>query len=127
MLFEECTAWICEQILQCKKSKNEMLKKEILQYIAQYYSDPGLSAYIVSREVGISEKYFYQFWKEQMGESFTNYLLHLRIEKAKEYLTQTDYSNEQIATLVGFVSSNTFYRNFNKFTGVTPKTFKENI
>lgn len=126
MLFEKCTIWICEQILQCKKSKNQILKKEILQYIAQYYSDPGLSAYVVSREVGISEKYFYQFWKEQMGESFSNYLLHLRIEKAKEYLTQTDYSNEQIATLVGFVSSNTFYRNFNKLTGVTPKTFKEN-
>ena len=124
--FQQCTKWICEQILICKKSKYEVLKKDILQYIGHHYAEPNLSAYIVGREVGITEKFFYQFWKEQMGESFSDYLLHLRIEKAKEYLSQTNYSNEQIATLVGFVSQNTFYRNFNKMVGVTPKTFKKN-
>ena len=33
----------------------------------------------------------------------------------------------KIAELTGFGAVNTFYRNFNKQTGVTPKVYKENL
>lgn len=123
--FLQSAAWICKFIQQSKKSNNINLKDNIHRLLLEQYSDPGLSAFAVTQKVGISEKYFYQFWKEQTGETFSTTLLHIRINKAKEYLEQTDYSNEQIAVLTGFATANTFYRNFQKITGVTPKTYRD--
>lgn len=124
--FLKCAEVICVYIDQGKKSKNSRLKEDILQYLDTSYQDPGLSAFIVSQKVGISEKYLYQFLKEQTGETFAALLLQVRMDKAKQYLRNTDYSNEQIAMMTGFGSVNTFYRNFKKFTGITPNIYKEN-
>ena len=123
--YQKSMAWICEYIQQNKKSKNVDLKEKILQYLNQNYLDSGLCAAVVANAIGISEKYLYQFCKEQTGETFAAILLRLRIDKAIEYLEQTEYSNEQIAALTGFETVNTFYRNFKKVTGVTPKTYKQ--
>lgn len=117
--------WICNYIIQSKKSQNIDLKDNIRKILVEQYSDPGLSAYSVSKQAGISEKYFYQFWKEQTGETFANTLLNIRLEKAKELLKMTDFSNEKIAVHVGFSTVNTFYRNFQKVTGVTPKIYRD--
>lgn len=124
--FLKCTDVICAFIDQGKKSKNSRLKEDILQYLDTFYQDPGLSAFTVSQKAGISEKYLYQFLKEQTGETFASLLLQVRMEKAKQYLQTTDYSNEQIAAMTGFGSVNTFYRNFKKLTGITPNIYKEN-
>lgn len=117
---------LCDFISQTKRSKNEGLKEKITQYLNSHYEEAGLSAYRASSEIGISEKYLSQFLKEQTGETFSSYLLRLRIEKAKELLATTDYSNDKIAQMTGFGAVNTFYRNFSKQVGVTPKVYKEN-
>lgn len=124
--FAESTAWLCEYMVQAKKSKNEGLKQRIIDYLYARYQDTGLSAYGVSKEIGISEKYLSQFIKEQTGETFSAYLLNIRITRAKEYLRTTDCSNDKIAEMTGFGSVNTFYRNFKEQTGVTPRVYKDN-
>ncbi len=125
--FQQNIDWICDYRYQTKKSKNDGLKQKIIDYLNHHYQDAGLSAYSVSKEIGISEKYLSQFVKEQTGETFSSYLLRIRIEHAKKYLESTDYSNDKIAELTGFGSVNTFYRNFNKQIGVTPKVYKESL
>ena len=125
--FIECAAWICSYVSSIKKNKSTDLKERILEVLEQEYHDPNLTAYTVSQKVGISEKYLYHFWKAQTGETFIASLFRIRIEKAQEYLVQTDYSNAKIAELTGFSSINTFYRNFQKQTGVSPKKYQENI
>jgi len=123
--YKDFAACICDYISQEKKSHNEKLTEKILMIIHQKYGDCALSAYSVSKEVGISENYLGKFLKEQTGKSFSSYILHVRVEKAKEYLKKTNYTNSEIATLTGFASTNTFYRNFQKITGITPKLYKE--
>ena len=80
---------------------------------------------MVSAEAGIAEKYLYQYLKEQTGETFASILMRLRIEQARKYLEESDLSNEKIAELTGFGSVNSFYRNFGKYVGVTPKVYRE--
>ena len=110
-----------------KKSHNEELRDRIIVYMNEHFSEAGLSAFSVSGDMGISEKYLSQFLKEQTGVSFAEYLRKIRIEAAIRYLEKTDYSNEQIAELTGFGGVNTFYRNFSKQMGVTPKVYKDNF
>jgi len=127
LAFRECAEWLCDYVASIKKNKRSDLKERILEILEQEYPDPNLSAYTVSQKIGISEKYLYQFWKNQTGETFVSSLFRIRIEKAQEYLVQTDYSNAKIAELTGFSSVNTFYRNFQKQTGVSPKKYQENM
>ncbi len=124
--FQQSADWLGECIAGKRKSKNEALRERIITYLQTHYQDSALSAYTVSSEMGISEKYLSQFLKEQTGEVFSAILLRIRIEKARDYLMTTDYSNERIAELTGFSAVNTFYRNFQKLMGVTPKVYKEN-
>lgn len=108
-----------------KKSHNDTLKERITEYIEKNFHDSNLTAAVVCQTMKISEKYLMQFLKEQTGKTFAKYLEDMRIEKAKELLLNTEDSNEKIAKDVGFGSVNSFYRVFNKRTGVSPGTFRK--
>ncbi len=86
----------------------------LLEYDAphplQYYAD----------KCNLSVGYFSHIFKETMGMSPTEYINMIRINKAKEYLENTDYSISQIAEYVGFSSQNYFCRIFKKYVGVSP-------
>ena len=123
--FRQAVIKICNDISSRRKKSNEELRVKIICYLEENYGDPALSAYQVSREMNVSEKYLSALLKEESGESFSGYLLGLRIKYAAQYLEQTDYSNEKIAEITGFGAANSFYRNFNKKMGMSPKVYRE--
>ena len=125
LAFRQAVIKICDDISSRRKKSNEKLRERIISYLKENYSDPALSAYQVSREFNISEKYLSTLLKEESGESFSGYLLELRIKYAAQYLEQTDYSNEKIAEITGFGAANSFYRNFNKKMRMSPKVYRE--
>lgn len=115
---------VCARIEAGRKSRNLRLRQQLLDYIAENFANPALNASVICKAVGISEKYLCQFIKEQTGETFSNYLERIRIQKAMDYLQTTDMSNEKIAASTGFAAVNTFYRVFGKRTGVSPKAYR---
>lgn len=96
--------------------------KEYIQ--ANYSKDISLDD--VSRQVNISPYYFSKIFKEDMNEGFIEYLTGIRMEKAKELLSTTDYSMKEICSMVGYADPNYFSRSFKKNVGVTPTEYKEN-
>lgn len=114
----------CGEINMRKKSRNEDRKKRVLQYIQENYSDSSLYAPAIAEEVGISEKYLYNFVKEQTGFSLGEYLMHLRMSKAAEILAQQDMPIKEICYAVGFNSENSFYKAFKRSFGVTPTQYR---
>lgn len=57
--------------------------------------------------------------------SFGEYIRKLRIEKATQLLTQSDYSLSEIAYLTGFSDQSHFNRIFKKHTGIQPSVYKK--
>jgi transcriptional regulator GlxA family with amidase domain len=49
---------------------------------------------------------------------------HIRLERAKHYLRDTDYSVGEIAHLCGFKSLEVLARVFKRYLGVTPSAFR---
>lgn len=117
---------LCDIVIGNKKSNNNRLKTDILNYIGAHYGDPGLSAGGIASELLISEKYVFSFVKEQTGKSLGKYIEEIRLLNAEQLLLTTDYSNNRIWKLCGFGSENTFYRAFSKKHGVTPTVWREN-
>lgn len=118
---------VCDRIDENKKSKNIELKDKIIDYVERNYRRIDLTLDIVSKEVGISDKYLSTFIKEHTGKTFSSYLDELRIGYSKYCLMNTDWSNEKIAEESGFGAVNSFYRVFKKYVGVSPSIYKKNM
>lgn len=73
----------------------------------------------------MSPNYFCRYFKKITGHTFTEYLLRLRIDKAKELLLTNSYSTKKVAFLVGFENISYFYRTFHRFTSLKPSEFIE--
>lgn len=93
-------------------------------YIQNNYSR-DISLDEVSQKVNISPYYFSKIFKEDVGEGFVEYLTGIRMEKAKELLTTTEYSMKEICSMVGYADPNYFSRSFKKKVGVTPTEYKQ--
>lgn len=123
-VLEDAVSLFCKQLADRRQSEDNELKDKVMYYINENFHSQELNLSKVCRENGVTEKYINQVVKEQTGESFSSYLEKIRIERAKEYLIHTPLSNEKIAEKTGFSAANTFYRVFQKRTGVTPGAYR---
>lgn len=93
-------------------------------YISQNYSNPNLMLQDVVEAVNMSKSRFSTVFSQQTGQTFTEYLIYLRLSKAKELLRSTDQKSSQIARDVGYNDSHYFSYIFKKNTGLTPSEYR---
>ena len=73
---------------------------------------------------GMSYSYFSRSFKRIMGLSFTEYLMHLRINEADRLLATTDKTVTDIAQSTGFSSDAYLISCFKKAKGMTPGNYR---
>jgi AraC-like DNA-binding protein len=94
-----------------------------ITFLEQNYSDPSLSNAMLAAEANISEVYFRRLFKEVYNISPHQYLLDIRIRRAKQLLAENLYSVTDIAEQCGFSSVYHFCRVFKQVTGQTPTEY----
>lgn len=100
---------------------------KMIEYIHANYANCNLDVSTMAGEFGLSENYFSQYFKEQCGEKFGEYLEKYRILQANLLLSEKDLSIGQVAQRVGYTNVNTFRRAFKRVMGVIPTVFRENM
>lgn len=74
----------------------------------------------------LSESVFRHAFREFTGMNPVQYKMHIRINKAKQLLRNvTDLPIEEIASVVGFYDNAYFHKAFVKYTGLTPKQYRD--
>lgn len=97
--------------------------RRVLTYIEEHlHTDIGLSE--LAAFVGLSAHYFTEAFKKTIGMPPYRYLLHRRVQRAKELLLKDELSSTTIAKKVGFSSRSQFAINFRKIVGTTPARFR---
>lgn len=66
-------------------------------------------------------------FRAQMRTSPTEYLISLRLSRARQLLLNTDLSVTNIADQTGFADPNYFTRQFRSRTGITPRQYRQGI
>lgn len=76
-------------------------------------------------KVGMNASYISRLFKFKTGQTITDYLIGIRISKAKELLIEhPDLKNYEIAEKVGYSDPVYFNKLFKKMCGMTPKDYK---
>lgn len=88
-----------------------------------YFTDITLDN--LSKKFGLSKFHMAREFKRCIGKSPIDYLIDLRISKAKEMLTDSSRSVADICRLVGISNANHFLYLFKKREGMTPTAFRK--
>lgn len=85
-----------------------------------------LSRTNLAKEVYLSEDYLSRMFKIETGKSLTVYIAEKRMEKAREYLENSNLTISQIALEVGYHNFSYFSKTFRDITGFTPNEYRNN-
>lgn len=99
---------------------------EIKEYIDRFfYQEITLS--IFADRYFLSKEYLSRLFKEEFGFAIYEYLLKIRMEKAKALLSDPGVKILTVSTLVGYKDNNYFSRAFKTFFGISPTEYRENV
>lgn len=128
---EEAKQWmlrLCARLMRHIAADRQTSYKKLVQAAAAFveanYQNSELSITMMCGHLHISAGYFSSIFKKETKMTFVNYLLQLRMEKAKQYLRSTDWKTFEIAEQVGYSDPNYFSYSFKKYAGISPKQYR---
>lgn len=108
------------------KTKEEILKRLVL---AKEYINSNFNHNVLLEDIStyccLSVNHLLRTFKEAYGISPYQYLMQLRINRAKHLLKTTDYPLSEVVGLVGFENTSSFIRLFKHATQMTPSKFRK--
>lgn len=105
---------------------SDLLVEKLKRYLETHYQQ-NISLKMLEDEFYFNASYISRIFKIKTGENYSDYLLKLRIRRAKELLTSSTYSIRQISEMVGFASSKYFSKVFKDMEGIQPITFRNEV
>lgn len=95
---------------------------------AQNYIKTHLNEHLtmekVARSVHLSRAQFARLFRAETGQTFTAWTNGQRLEEAKKFLRDTEWSIPAVSSFVGFLSASYFHTLFRQSTGMTPQKFR---
>jgi AraC-like DNA-binding protein len=95
----------------------------ILKFINENYEN-NISLDKISQNMYLSSVYISKIFKDETGDSPINYLIKVRLSKAKEMLENGSRSVKSIAENVGYHDVYHFSKLFKKYYGCAPSKYK---
>lgn len=124
----------CTLIFEAAAAKLTVLKDsqrtravigDIRSYIEENYPNPELSLDHLSDKFAIQAKNISKLFKEESGCNFVDFLIGLRMDKAKLLLLSTNKSLQEISGEVGYFNYNSFNRAFKNVAGMSPSDYRK--
>jgi AraC-like DNA-binding protein len=75
----------------------------------------------------MTESRFSRFFRRATGNTFTDFVNHVRINRACQFLMESDRQITNIAYDVGFNNIANFNRRFLDIKGMTPREFRRQV
>lgn len=95
----------------------------MIQFMEQHFGQK-MTITELSKQSNMSESHFMRIFKRETGLSPMDYLIRIRIEKAKKLLRIGKKNMTEVSQLCGFGSPSHFSSSFAKHTGVSPTEYQ---
>ena len=81
----------------------------------------------LAKKFGYSTAYLSRYVKKHTALTIKEVIMQEKMKQAKKYLSETNYSVEEISRLVGYKSVSYFFKKFEKQNNVTPDQFRKTV
>ena len=125
-LFDAMAAQSSQIISTQKKQKTGMQYHYEIDRILSTNFMNNISLDFVAKSLFLSTKRTAELIKKIYGKNFRAVMTEMKIQVAKQYLKETDWTIAKIAEVVGYNSTRGFLSSFQQFTGVTPSKYRQN-
>ncbi|EXX85211.1 AraC family transcriptional regulator [Paenibacillus darwinianus] len=115
--------WIKDDAPQPDRTLHQRIVGQAVGYIEEHYTEP-LSLLQVADAVNVSRNYFSEMFKWVTGQNFIDYLIALRMKRAKELLQGSSLKVYEVAEQSGFNDVKHFSKQFKKLVGLSPAEFQ---
>ncbi len=106
------------------ENHTQQLVHAALEYLHRHYAQP-LTLRQYARGLGMNAAYLSAVFSRAVGMPFKTYLTEVRLEKARELLSDPAKRISEVARAVGYASENRFRSAFKKLTGLSPRSWRE--
>ena len=108
-------------VLKEKKHSPRLVK--MMTYIEEHLTEK-IELQQIADHVGVSRTYASAIFKEEMGITISEFIMHERMLEAKRMLRDTDLTVAAIADRLAFCSQSYFTKNFTELEGMTPVEYR---
>jgi two-component system response regulator YesN len=108
-----------DKLQEDRKYRHKINLRDVRLFIERHYTEP-ITLDSIARRFFVSKEYLSRAFKRETGWNVSDFILRLRMERAKALLTEDRLPIKAVAGLVGYEDVAYFYRLFKKHFGVTP-------
>ncbi|KRF11205.1 response regulator [Paenibacillus sp. Soil787] len=95
-----------------------------IKYMERHYTE-AIMMNQVAEHLFLNPSYFSKIFHENTGETFSKYLIRLRMDKAKDLLKDSTLKIYEVAERVGYQDFRHFVKLFKEQEGITPAQYRE--
>lgn len=96
---------------------------EVRSYIDKHYANP-INVKFLAKTFHLNPEHLSRIFKQKYQIHIKDYIMEIRIAKAKVLLESKHMKINEIAAIIGFNDEKYFSKVFRKYEGMTPKEFK---
>lgn len=112
--------------LPSSQQPSQLYVRRAIEFLHQNY-DRSIQVKEVALSVNVHPGYLHRIFRTHTGQTLTDYLNQLRMEKARMLLGQGEIPVAEIADYVGISSRQYFHLLFKKYSGCTPIEYRNSI
>ena len=120
----ETVAGICAQVFELRNLNKNKRIQDALDYISDNFHKNDLSLDLLSNMLSVSVSRLSSMFKNAVGIGFKEYIIMLRMEKAKTLLRNTNMNVAQISDSIGYINPSHFIKIFKDYEGMTPNGYR---
>lgn len=111
-----------EKEIAATDSMRDIVQKAVAWVDAHYMEEVTLAS--LAERYHVENSYFSKIFRQETGINLIVYITRKRMEKAKEYIRNTDMNLMEVAFMTGYDDYTYFSRVFKKNTGMSPKEYR---
>lgn len=113
-------------LLQQARQENRVVET-VKHYIHRHFAEE-LELNRLAEEVFLTPSYLSKLFKTETGETITDFLISVRIDRAKDWLREKNaLKTYEVGEKVGYADPAYFNKVFKKVVGCTPKEFRDRV
>lgn len=126
---DEITAWagrmvnrLLEEMEQDQREESRQPVQVVKQYIDRHFAE-SITLETLADQVHMNPTYLSVIFKKEEGVAYSHYLAQVRIRQAAKRLEQGEKAKD-VCRSVGYFDYRYFNKQFKKYVGMTPDTYK---